>query len=160
MITGLADHFQIHVIAYVRPGENISQLEAKGIHVTPVEFPRFYGAFSLNTIRIILQRIPSIIRSILFQRPYIVEQYTSRRFQQAIRHVLKHENIAIIQCEYNVMASNRNADIKTPTVVVEHDVSIKPYARLNAKARWLSARFSSAAQLYQWRLLQPAVCSS
>lgn len=159
VITGLADHFRIHVITYIRQDENISLLEAQGIHVTPVDFPRYYGTFSWNTIRIMLQRIPSIIRSILFRHPYIVEKYTSRRFQRAIQQVLKHEDIDIIQCEYNVMANNLIANTPVPTVVVEHDVSIKPYTRLASKAPSLFVRIISAYQLHLWKRYEPAMCN-
>jgi glycosyltransferase involved in cell wall biosynthesis len=159
-ITGLADKHRILLVTYVNPGDNPTPLAKLGVNVFTIPFTRFYGPLGKAPLKLLMKRLFTLFLSFLYLRPYELQKYRSRSMRRLVRELLKKENIDLIQCEYNLSALNLPKGIKIPRVLVEHDVSMKPYRRFMMSSRSILTRLNGFMQSWLWEYTEPRLCSN
>ncbi|MFC1618358.1 glycosyltransferase family 4 protein [Candidatus Neomarinimicrobiota bacterium] len=109
-------------------------------------------------LKLLIKRLFTLLLSFLCLRPYELQKYRSRPMRRLIRELLKKENIDLIQCEYNLSALNLPKGIKIPRILVEHDVSMKPYRRFMMSSRSILTRLNGFMQSWLWEYTEPRLC--
>ena len=159
-ITGLAGKHRIILASYLNPSDDPTPLAELGINVYTVPFQRFYGPWNKAPLSLLLKRFMVLCVSILFIRPYEIQKYRSHSMKRVIKELLRKEHIDIIQCEYNLSALNLPKQIRIPRVLVEHDVSMKPYRRFIASSRSIYTRIHGLLQSWLWEFTEPKLCNN
>ena len=159
IITGLAQVHRIILITYTNPGDDPAPLEEKGIRLHAVPYTRYYGRWTTVPVRMLFIRGLKLLISILRFKPYELEKYRSRAMRRLAARVISEEKVDVVQCEYNLMALNLPGGIAVPKVLVEHDVSMKPYARLAVSGGLNLSRLVGRFQSWFWQRTEPALCN-
>lgn len=159
-ITGLAARHRILLVTYLNPGDNPAPLTKLGVNVFTIPFARFYGHWKKAPIQLLLKRLITLFMSFIYLRPYELQKYRSPSMRHLIKELLKKENIDLIQCEYNLSALNMPKGIKIPRILVEHDVSMKPYKRFLTSSRSILTRLNGFIQLWLWEYAEPKLCNN
>ncbi|MCB7130366.1 MAG: glycosyltransferase family 4 protein, partial [Candidatus Brocadiales bacterium] len=159
IITGLAKVHQIILISFVNPEEDPTPLEQKGIRLHSVPYPRHYGSWTAVPVRVFLRRGLKLLISIFRFKPYELEKYRNRAMRRLAARVIAEEKVDVVQCEYNLTALNLPKGVTAPKVLVEHDVSMKPYARLMTSGHSSVSRLVGRFQSWFWRHTEPGLCN-
>ena len=161
IITGLAPRHQVHLVAFVNPGDDPAELRTLGVQVHPLPLARRYGSSGPPIWKLAGRRLFDLLLSLLLRRPFQLQKYRRRRASRLITQLVAEHGIDLIQCEFNVMAPNVLAlgDPAVPKLLVEHDVSIKPFARMKGASRSLGGRLQGALQYRFWLRTEPRLCN-
>lgn len=159
IITGLAKVHQIILISYTNPEDDSTSLLQEGIRLYTIPYPRYYSRWTTVPIRIFFRRGLKVLMSLIHLRPYDLEKYLSRAVKRLVARVMTEEKIDIVQCEYNLMALNLPKGVTQPKVLVEHDVSMKPYARQKTFAHSRISRIVGGFQSWLWRHTESKLCN-
>jgi glycosyltransferase involved in cell wall biosynthesis len=158
VLSGLTDRHKILLASYINPGDDTKLLDGMGIKVFTIPFPRFYGPLCKVPLKLLVNRLGTLFLSIISRRPYELQKYRTRSMMRLVRDLLASENIDLIQCEYNLSALNIPKGTKTPTVLVEHDVSMKPYKRFVTSSRSFLTKLNGLIQSQLWEYAEPKLC--
>jgi glycosyltransferase involved in cell wall biosynthesis len=159
-ISGLAKKHRILLVSYINPGDNPTVLTKLGVTVFPIPFARFYGPLGKAPLKLLMKRLFTLLQSFLYLRPYELQKYRSRSMTRLVKDLLKRESIDLIQCEYNLSALNLPKEVRIHRILVEHDVSMKPYRRFTMSSRSIFTRLNGFMQSWLWELAEPRLCNN
>ncbi len=78
--------------------------------------------FSIDSEKSNLEKLKTLIKSYIYNRPFIVEKYKTRKMEQKINEIIKQNNIDIVHLDLLPLAEYIKIVKNIPIVLVEHNV--------------------------------------
>ena len=129
----LSKENEVHVLSLVSNEEKAYEqlLERRISKLHTMTFERLKsGDFSGRMkFMVILFRIYALIYSIIKRVPYLVAKYHSPKFQGLLTKITSEEKFDIVEFNFSFMGQYISDVMHGKKVLIEHDVSMKPYKR-------------------------------